>query len=157
MLLSRGCEYGLQAVLYLASLHSNEPILQRDIAKALQIPNHFLGKILQLLVKNGILFSFKGKTGGFALARNPEEIFPWHIVEAIDGEHFLSGCVIGFPGCGQQEPCPLHPHWKTIKEKILVLFQEHNVAELSKNLSSKLANMHENSARFCHCEWPKEK
>ncbi len=154
MLLSRGCEYGLQAILYLASLNSTKPVLQRDIAQALKIPNHFLGKILQILVRSGILISYKGKTGGFALAKNPNEIFPMQIVQSIDGENFLQNCILGFSGCTQKEPCPFHEQWKAIKGKILLLFKEKSIGELSQNLHGKLDTIESVYGKYCQCNWP---
>ncbi len=118
IMFTRGCEYGLQAMLYLAAQPPNTRLLQRDIASSLLVPPHFLGKILQVLAKSGLVVSQKGKTGGFALARLASEITLRQIIEAIDGPMFLDACVLGFPACSDSNPCPAHHKWKAIREDV---------------------------------------
>ena len=138
ILLSRGCEYGLQAVLYLATQPPNTPVLQRDISQALQIPPHFLGKILQLLSHSQVIVSFKGKSGGFCLGKPAKQITPYEIIVGIDGPTFLDGCVLGFPVCNDQYPCPVHNEWKEAKAKIIAMLQQKSIHELAKEVGSKL-------------------
>ena len=54
MMLSRACKYGLQAVLHLAR-HDGRPLVSKEISQALNIPQHFLAKILQDLSRRGLL------------------------------------------------------------------------------------------------------
>ncbi|MDA2933032.1 Rrf2 family transcriptional regulator [Acidobacteria bacterium AH-259-D05] len=138
IIFSRTCEYALQAVLYLASQPPDTPILQRDISRALNIPTHFLGKVLQLLSRSGLVISRKGKTGGFLLARAPKNISLHDIVEAIDGTDFLDACILGFPGCGDDSPCPVHSKWKPAKQIILQMLENSSVEALSKELGPEL-------------------
>ena len=63
LIFSRQCEYALQAVVYLALKKEGERISIRDLTKRLDIPYHFLGKILQGLTRKGFLTSVKGPTG----------------------------------------------------------------------------------------------
>ena len=138
IMLSRGCEYALQAVIYLAAQPPNTPVLQRDISSALNIPPHFLGKVLQVLSRHHIVISRKGKTGGFLLGRSPKDIIPYDIIEAVDGAEFLDHCVLGFPGCGDDNPCPVHSQWKQAKEIIIQMLKNNNVEQLSKEIDVKL-------------------
>ncbi len=138
---SRACEYAFQAILYLASQPPERPILQRDISSALNIPPHFLGKILQLLRRNNLVISQKGKSGGFLLGRSAEDIFLYDILEAVDGCSCLDGCILGFTHCGDENPCPVHSQWKQSKETIMELLQSRNAEELSKELHVKLNSL----------------
>ncbi len=138
ILLSRACEYGIQSVLYLAYKGDVGPIHQKKIAEDLHIPTSFLGKILQMLVKKHIITSQKGKLGGFVLARPAHSIFPYEIIEALEGEHFLEECILGFPGCNDDIPCPMHHGWKKIKKDIQNLLQRHSIADLCHSLPPKL-------------------
>ena len=95
MLLSRACEYGIQAVLYLAKHHDVPYISVKEIAEKHDISFHFLGKILQTLTQKGLLTSYKGPKGGVSLARSPQELTVLQVVEAIDGVEFLRKCVVG--------------------------------------------------------------
>ena len=75
VIFSKKCEYGLQAVLYLATCEPSKVISSDDIAqKLLAIPKEFVSKILQNLTESGIIDSKKGKTGGFFLAKKTSRI-----------------------------------------------------------------------------------
>lgn len=143
IILSKGCEYALQAVIFLATQSSNTPITQREISEALNIPRHFLGKILQLLARHQIVISYKGKTGGFVLGRPAKDIFPFHVIKAIDGANFLDQCVLGFPRCDDDCPCPVHDEWKRAKEIINQMLRNKNIEQLSKKIDIKLKFIHD--------------
>ncbi len=141
VLFSRACEYALQASLYLGTQASGKPIVQRQISNALHIPPHFLGKVLQSLSRSGLITSQKGKTGGFCLARSPGSIALLDIIEAVDGSGTLDGCLLGFPGCSDDQPCPFHNEWKEAKTIILRGLQDRSLQELSEEMGAKLAWM----------------
>jgi Rrf2 family transcriptional regulator, iron-sulfur cluster assembly transcription factor len=118
MIISQACKYGLRAMVYLAE-HGDNPVLSRDIARELTIPEHFLAKILQDLSRNRLLNSFKGRGGGFRLARPASQLKLIEVIEAIDGPEFGQGCLLGLPECSDETPCPLHYQWSDIKSTIL--------------------------------------
>ena len=130
MLISQACKYGIRAVLYLAQ-HDPGPLLSRDIAKALTIPEHFLAKILQDLSKAKLLHSSKGRGGGFRLARPARDIKLLEIVQAIDGQHFGEECVLGLPACSGTSPCALHSRWAFIKRDILQMMTAQSIEGLA--------------------------
>ncbi|HAL57185.1 MAG TPA: transcriptional regulator [Bacteroidetes bacterium] len=138
LIFSKSCEYALQAILYLARQPQGEPALLREISDSLNIPHHFLNKVLQTLTRDEIVASFKGSNGGFALGRSPKEITLSDIVRAVDGESFLDHCVLGFPACGDKNPCPVHPQWKRAKVVIQDMIHRKTLFELSKELDPKL-------------------
>lgn len=137
---SRSCEYGIQAVLFLAkNAGGGAPIHLRTISGGLDVPHHFLSKILQTLVRDEIVISHKGQNGGFELGRPASEIPLTDIVEAIDGKGFLDRCVLGFSKCQEEEPCPAHDDWKPAKKLILAMLATRTVEDLSKGLDVKFA------------------
>lgn len=138
LLFSKSCEYAIQSIIYLAAQPSGVPVLQRDISKALDIPPHFLGKILQALTRHEIVSSQKGKSGGFLLNRPHEEISLMSVVRITDGDLFLDKCIIGFPGCDDDKPCPLHAEWSATKQTIIQMLEDRNVSEMSEQLETKL-------------------
>ncbi len=76
--------YATVAMLALAQRHDQGELLQaRVIASAHEIPSQFLGQILQQLRTAGLITSVRGSSGGFRLAKSPEEISVADIVEAI--------------------------------------------------------------------------
>jgi len=140
VLLTKSCQYAIQAVLFLATKQKNKPVLQRDIAESLDIPVHFLGKILQQLVKQNIVSSQKGKLGGFFLSYPFAKVTLYKIAQIIDGENFLDGCMVGFPFCSDKSPCPLHEDWKKIKEDIIATMNTKHTEQLSIELQKKLVH-----------------
>ena len=71
-MLSGTASYALRAVVYLASLPDHQPVRASELARAVDVPRNYLGKILHELVRAGILKSTRGKGGGFELAVLPE-------------------------------------------------------------------------------------
>lgn len=132
IIFSRQCEYALQAVTYLALKPVGEKTSIKELTKKLDIPYHFLGKILQDLVYKGLLISQKGPTGGFALGLPAKDITLFHIVEAIDGSGFTSNCVLGFPECSGKNPCAVHDAWGGHREGIYQMLVNRNIAEMAR-------------------------
>jgi Rrf2 family protein len=134
VIFSRQCEYALQAVTFLALKQNGEMTSIKELTAKLDIPYHFLGKILQDLTYKGLLQSQKGPTGGFRLGMQAKDITMLHIVEAIDGNGFTSSCVLGFPECSETNPCAAHDRWKIIKEEIRAMLMNRNVAEIAHDM-----------------------
>ena len=111
---SKKCEYGLQAVLYLAVLDENYICSSEDISNKLSIPKEFTSKILQSLTESKIIESRKGKSGGFKLARKANELKVIDVVVAIDGNEIFTNCVMGFTNCTKDKKCLLHEEWQGI-------------------------------------------
>jgi len=90
MQLTRGGEYGLRSVLYLAQQDTGKISMVSRIAEAEAIPPRFLAKILQMLGKAGLVKSLRGAKGGFSLTRPSSQITVKDVIEAIDGPLYLS-------------------------------------------------------------------
>jgi Rrf2 family protein len=128
-MLSRACEYGLQSTIYLAKKPEREYTLIREISKGLSIPHHFLSKIMQTLVKKGLLVSHKGPKGGLALSKKPSEITMMDVVTAIDGTDFVTRCIMGLKNCDENSKCPLHVAWCDNLEKTKDMFLHQSLAQ----------------------------
>jgi Rrf2 family iron-sulfur cluster assembly transcriptional regulator len=131
IIFSRQCEYALQAVLFLALNSDGKMISIRDLTKRLDIPYHFVAKILQDLTRKGLLTSHKGPSGGFSLSMPAKEITLLDIVNAIDGPGFLNNCVFGFPDCSGDKPCAAHDQWAKIRESIRKMLATKNILEMA--------------------------
>jgi Rrf2 family protein len=118
VLFSRACEYGVRALVEMARNEDTPLHLAQDLAQRLKIPAPFLAKTLQLLAKEGILHSTKGRKGGFSLARPAREIKLIEIVRAVDGLSLVNDCVLGMPSCGDAQPCAAHANWAEIRTQI---------------------------------------
>ena len=141
VIFSKKCELALQAVLYLTIKSKDEFHNSGDISKELQLPKEFVSKVLQKLTETGIVGSKKGKTGGFFLAKDPSEIRLIQIVEAIDGLEVFEKCVLGFPGCSPNNPCPLHNKWGYLRDEAFKMLTEYTLAELRDSAEKKIGNL----------------
>ncbi len=118
MLFSKACDYGIRAVIYLA-VNRNRPFVSiKEISEMLNISFHFLTKILQDLTAAGLIKSQKGAKGGVGLNNSPDKITVFDVVKVLDGENLFEECVLGLPGCSDDNPCSLHKYWRTIKVDI---------------------------------------
>jgi Rrf2 family protein len=87
MLVSAKTEYACIAVLELAARHgSGDPVRIRDIAAAHGIPSRFLVQILLQLKSAGLVQSVRGASGGYNLAKDPEEITLLDVMTVVDAQ-----------------------------------------------------------------------
>lgn len=141
VIFSKKCEYGLQAVLYLAAQMEREIIPSEEIANKLSIPKEFVSKILQSLTESGIVNSKKGKSGGFSIAKDPKMIKLIDIVVAIDGLSMFNSCVLGFPNCNPENPCPLHDKWGELRSKAYSMLTDENLDQFKEKTLRKVNNL----------------
>lgn len=132
MILSRACEYGVQALIYLNTRPEGEYVSVPSIARAQKISPSFLSKIVRQLVTNRLLDSLKGPGGGVRLSRPADKILLLDIVKAIDGLEAFDRCVIGEPHCSDKNPCSVHSFWRPIRLSIDKMFSEHSLSDLSR-------------------------
>lgn len=116
MFLSQTAEYALRAMACIALKKDGRPVSSRVLARATDIPNHYLSKIMRKLVEEGLVESQKGHGGGFRLARDPKEISFKNILETVDYKIEPDSCVFGWDTCNNEHPCPLHHTWSQLKD-----------------------------------------
>ena len=141
VIFSKKCEYGLQAVLYLATQPKGEVLSSEEIASKLNIPKEFISKILQSLTESGIIDSKKGKAGGFFLAKDPSKIRLIDIVAAIDGLSMFDSCVLGFPNCSPDNPCPLHSKWGELRTRAYDMLTEETIDNFKESTLRKVSSL----------------
>lgn len=118
-MLSKSCEYALKSLLQITKhSKSEERIGAKELADELDIPYHFIAKLLQILVKAGIVSSRKGPNGGFYMTADNMKHSLADVVRAIDGNGVFTKCILGLKTCSEVRPCPLHFEFSEIKYKI---------------------------------------
>ena len=141
VIFSKKCELAIQAVLFL-SIKSEKKIYNAlEVSKELNVPKEFVSKMLQTLTESGIIGSKKGKNGGFFLDRNPKDIKIIEIVEIIDGLDIFSTCVLGFPNCSDEHPCPVHDKWGSIRDETLKMLSQESLEQLREKTSQKIKSL----------------
>lgn len=136
--ISKSGEYGLRALLYMAAHRGSQEFVSiREMAEELDISFHFLTKILQSLTQKGMLQSYRGPNGGIGFLTPPENILLSDLIRALEGEDFFDKCLLGLPGCGERQPCPMHNYWKTVKESLKEEFETTTLADLGQSTRQK--------------------
>jgi Rrf2 family transcriptional regulator, iron-sulfur cluster assembly transcription factor len=131
--LTKGADYGARGMVYLAKLPPSAIALISDIADEEGLPTSYLAKIFQDLAKEGIVRSFRGAKGGFALARPAQEISLREVIEAIEGPIALCRCLAPWEGCDKSESCPLHSVLAHAQEQMLAVLDNITLQELAEN------------------------
>ena len=130
MRLTRAGEYAVRCVLYLAFQGQGVVCNRKTIAKAMDIPDQFLGKIAQQLAHAGLIEVVQGSKGGLCLAVSPEEISLLEVVEAVIGEIFLNDCVIRPESCNSSKTCTVHVVWEKARNQLRDTLREATFAQL---------------------------
>lgn len=141
VIFSKKCELAIQATLFLSIKIDRDVFNAAEISKELKVPKEFVSKMLQTLTDSGIIGSKKGKNGGFFLARKPENIKLIEIVKAIDGDKVFKSCVLGFPNCGDDHPCPVHNKWGKIRDDAFKMLSEETLEELKEKTLKKITSL----------------
>ena len=131
--LTRDGEYAVRAVLFLASQPLGKISLISEISKAQDVPKSYLAKIMQHLVKVGLVNSRRGAKGGFFLARHADRITLRQTIEAVEGPIYLNVCLIKKGECPRDEICPVHPVWREAQEKLFSVLESKTMAQLAKD------------------------
>ena len=140
---SKSCEYGIKSTLYIAQKSQwNERVSLKDISKAINSPEAFTAKILQLLVKANIINSNKGPSGGFEIDKvQLPNINLKQIVQALDGDRLFNGCALGLDVCNEKEPCPMHDKFVSLRNNLNTALESTTLFDVSVDLNLGLTTL----------------
>ena len=130
--LSKKADYALIAMKHLALTQGGAPsVSAREIAEQYDIPIELMAKVLQRLVRSGLLVSTQGTRGGYTLRRPSASISVADVIQAIDGPFTVTACSTENNGCEQYSKCSIRdPLWQ-IRERIAAALGTVSVAELA--------------------------
>ena len=129
--LSKKADYALIAMKHLALRGDQGSSSAREIAEQYDIPIELLAKVLQRLVRSGLLASHQGTRGGYQLARVPARISVADVIQAIDGPVAVTACSSEEGSCEQYAKCNVRdPLWR-LRARILAALDECTIAELA--------------------------
>lgn len=136
-LYSKGCEYVLRALVLVERGDGNgaERFLAKDMCEKAGLPEAFTRKVFQTLVQEGLLKAVRGPGGGYILTKSPDEISLLEIIKAVDGIDTFDHCIMGFPQCGGEKPCPAHSVWASAKGQLLEQLQATTLSDLSETFA----------------------
>ena len=93
MKLNQATDYAFRMILHMAMLPSGQKVTGGVLAEQEMIPERFLLKIMRSLIAAGIMKSFRGVDGGFALNREPKDISMLDVIRAVEGDTYLQRCL----------------------------------------------------------------
>ena len=137
---SKTCEYAMRAVFFIAAKTADGGRVGiKEIATGIGSPEHFLAKILQDLSRRGVIQSAKGPNGGFYVDEVILNMPLSSIVEAVDGNGIFTGCGLGLEQCSEDNPCPIHHDFKSIRNQIQALLKTTKIGEFNEDLNLGIA------------------
>jgi Rrf2 family protein len=128
-LITRDTDYAVRALVCIAGSDA-KVITVDELAEKLKVPKPFLRKILQVLNKKGILKSFKGKGGGFALAKPKEEILLVDLMEIFQGPFHLNEHLLSKRECPYMNTCELKNRIDMVEERVHDELKKINLSQL---------------------------
>lgn len=145
--LTRDGEYAVRAILHLSSQPVGQVSLVNEIAEAQDVPKSYLSKIMQHLVKSGLVKSRRGAKGGFTLAIPAEQITLRETIEAIEGPIHLNVCLVKKGECYRDALCPVHPVWREAQSKLIAVLDSKTMADLVKDGEGLQRTAHKTEAK----------
>ena len=129
--LSKRVEYGLMALQHLAKC--GNVATTREIADGRQIPYDLLAKVMQSLKRDGLIDSYQGTKGGYALMLSPNAISLSRVIGALDEEIALTDCGVenaDHSSCSMFDSCTIKDPLYKIQKRMEETFGSVTVAEL---------------------------
>jgi Rrf2 family protein len=129
--LSKKADYALIAMKHLAQKPGAPSTSAREIAEQYDIPIELLAKVLQRLVRTGLLASTQGTRGGYTLSRAAKSISIADVIQAIDGPFTVTACSTEKHDCEQYSKCSVRdPLWQ-IRERIVAALGTVTLSEMA--------------------------
>jgi len=137
MQITRATDYAVRVTVHLASLPADHKAPLGELAEATGVRDNFLSKILQRLVRHGLVSSHRGTGGGFRLNVTPESLTLLQVVEAIEGKIALNICLSEWQSCPLQMQCAVHPVWQKAQAALSQELAAVTIAELAARTAEK--------------------
>lgn len=127
-MISQTVEYALRAATILAA-NGDTALTAQNISERTKSPAPYLSKVLQPLIKAGIVISQRGLNGGYVLAKPPNEITVYDVVNAVEPFHHYTECPLGFM-THSPHLCPLHRRLEAAARMIEASLKETTLEQL---------------------------
>lgn len=105
-----------------------------EIAREIEAPEAYTAKILQILTKNKLLESMKGRGGGFFFSDNQSNLTLFDVILVVEGDAFFHKCGFGLKQCNNNNPCPLHEKYKGVRDNFFEIVKTETIQSLSETI-----------------------
>lgn len=131
-LINKETDYALRALMAIDE-SEKDIVSSADLDQQLRLPRPILRKVLQVLQKEGFLYSTKGHKGGFELARKPKDIFLIDLIKIFQGDFTLLDCFFRTEICPNRAVCPIRKRVLKIEKKVFNDLRLITLAQLIKD------------------------
>ena len=111
MKVSSKAHYGLMACDVLTKNYQKQPVSASELEGYISVSGKYLEKIMRMLSGRGVVTATRGASGGYVLARPPEDITVGEVVRALEDDMELTECV---KKAGVCKCCPTSAVWKKL-------------------------------------------
>jgi Rrf2 family protein len=140
MQLTRAADYGVRVMIHLATTPVGARASLTALADASDVSPTFLSKVLQRLVRSGLVTSRRGKRGGFELADRGRDASLLDILMALDGLPALNVCLLS-GGCHRSPWCAAHTVWHDAQTQMRELLSNATLEKLAADSVAKRAEI----------------
>jgi Rrf2 family protein len=142
MKLSTQEEFGLRCLLRVGRGGAEASLTIPELARAEGISEANVAKMMRILRKGGLVRSTRGQSGGYSLARAPEEIAVGHVLAVLGGRIYDANFCGTHAGnattsalCAHDSDCSIRQVWKTIQTAIDDVLARLSLRDLLRNES----------------------
>jgi Rrf2 family protein len=124
-------DYGVRALVELASHYGGQSVQTSEIAARQAIPEAYLDQLLTTLHKFGLIRSRRGPLGGHSLAKDPGDIHLGMIMETLEGNSPALDCLVEPNECSMAHTCAQRDVWRSLDDAVYDLLSSTTVADLA--------------------------
>ncbi len=128
--ISKMTDYAIMVMVEL-NASSGEVLSAHALADASHLELPTVSKVLKLLVKTGLVISYRGASGGYSLERNARDISVAEIIAAIEGPIAMTECSVEEGLCAQEAICSLRGNWQRISVAVAKAMEGVSLAEMA--------------------------
>jgi Rrf2 family protein len=137
-MLTQKAKYALRALAVLGAADRRVPLPIHEVADRARAPQKFLEAILLELRRHGVLASTRGKAGGYALARPPEQIGLGDVIRIVDGPLAPIPCASPTAyrpcaDCPDPESCAIRRVMRRVRDATAAILDGTSVADLAQD------------------------
>ena len=127
-------EYGLRCLLQVARHQADRPLTIPEISEAEGLSAEYTGKIMRALREGGMVTSTRGAAGGYRLARRPNEITAWEVIQSLGGGFYDDTFCETHPGqlrdCIHSNDCSIRALWQRVEGAVRSVLEGITLADL---------------------------
>ncbi len=139
-MLGKTTEYAIRSLvyIYIQNMKGARPGF-KQIAKNIDSPEEFTGKVLQIVTRAGLVSSIKGRGGGFFFDNSEKPLTLLDVINVTEGQEFFHKCGFGLKTCDAHNPCPMHDEYVTVRKSFYSLVSKLTIQSLASKVSENKA------------------